>query len=1111
MAGLADYDPAADPAAVVTAGRARFTVLASALLRLEWSPTGVFEDRPSLAFLNRRLPVPRFQVEHREGWLILRTDDLALHYGKDAGRFDADTLRIELRTEDRPVVWHPGADTSGNLGGTCRTLDGVSGAADLEPGLLSRDGWAVVDDSARPLLDDGDWPWATPRENAAGAIDWYFFGHGHDYARALRDFTAVAGSVPLPPRYVFGAWWSRYWPYSDRELIALVEEFREQDVPLDVLIIDMDWHLEGWTGYTWNPRYFADPEGFLRWAHKQGLRVTLNLHPADGVGRHEKAFADVARAMGLDPRRTRSVPFDCVDPTFVEAYFRCLHHPREREGVDFWWIDWQQGTQTRVEGLDPLWWLNYLHWTDMERNPARGDRRPLIFSRWGGLGGHRYPIGFSGDTYCNWASLAFQPAFTATAGNVGFGYWSHDIGGHQPGPVEAELYVRWIQWGAFSPVLRTHASRHAGAERRIWRFPPAAFRAAQAAFHRRYSLLPYIYTAARQCHDAGIPLCRPLYHFWPGREEAYRHPGEYLFGDDMLVSPAVVPGNPVSGCAEVTAWIPPGEWVYEPSGRVYRGPAEATLLAPLEDVPVFVRGGAAIARQEPTRNTSERPGNPLIIEVWPGSRGGTQVYEDDGESTGYASGACAWTAVRQEATATGRRVVVGPAEGEYPGMPRRRAYEIHLRESLPPDRVTVNGRTVPRAPDRRHRGWWYDPVSLSTVIRLSPRATHERFEVEACSDRSEVESAAFGDGLRGQLRLIERVDALLGRAAQADVARVREGLSSLTMTGDALRVAVQTMLNSRFREAVQRMADAPEAAGRAVMQLLNLGFQVTPSFTTAPHGRIVLDSHLFAGSPCDALRNVRVSLSWESGLHWALESGGQTEWNPLHFDQREWTSAVLSPAGLPQTTRARAALRVQVGEAQVDLAFEHVLLPSVNRWWLLGPLLAPKDNELGPAFPPEEAVDLAAVYPGRKNEPVTWRSFERRLEPGSDPRDEFVLDWQTIYGRRIDAAVTYAMTYIVAPAPMEVSLAFGFGCGAMAWLNGRSVYRREGWRPYLSHEDRVPVRLSAGLNTLLLKIAHGDGWWSFGAHVETPDGEPLPELTTHLTPRDGRSAEESPG
>src|SRR5262249_12796642 len=251
------------------------------------------------------------------------------------------------------------------------------------------------------LVFEGNPPWPRPRKRP-GATDWYFMAYGHDYPRALADYTRIAGRIPLPPRFAFGTWWSRYWAYSEPELRQLVREFQDHHVPLDVLVIDMDWHLDGWTGYTWNPKYFPDPEGFLKWVHEQGLRVTLNLHPAEGVGKQEKQFADFARRMGFDPAKIDGVPFDPADPKFVEAYFDLLHHPLEKQGVDFWWIDWQQGMQTRIAGLDPLWWLNYLHWMDMEQRAEQTHRRPLLFSRWGGLGNHRYQIGFSGDTYSNW-------------------------------------------------------------------------------------------------------------------------------------------------------------------------------------------------------------------------------------------------------------------------------------------------------------------------------------------------------------------------------------------------------------------------------------------------------------------------------------------------------------------------------------------------------------------------------------------------------------------------------------------------------------------------------------------------------------------------------------
>ncbi len=155
--------------------------------------------------------------------------------------------------------------------------------------------------------------------------------------------------------------------------------------------------------------------------------MSLNVHPAEGVHAHEERYAGDRRAAwaSTPTRSCRSLRPD-RPATFLEAYFEELHHPLEDEGVDFWWLDWQQGGVTRIPGLDPLWLLNHFHYLDS----GRDGRRPLTFSRYAGVGSHRYPIGFSGDTVITWASLDFQPYFTATASNVGYGWWSHDIGGH---------------------------------------------------------------------------------------------------------------------------------------------------------------------------------------------------------------------------------------------------------------------------------------------------------------------------------------------------------------------------------------------------------------------------------------------------------------------------------------------------------------------------------------------------------------------------------------------------------------------------------------------------------------------------------------------------------
>jgi alpha-glucosidase (family GH31 glycosyl hydrolase) len=394
-------NPVADPKAIVVSGQVRFTVLTPQLIRMEWSADSQFEDHASMVFINRQLPVPSFTSSQDGGVLTIRTDKLLLKYRIDSGHFEAKNLSVVFTLNGAPVEWHPGLDDRGNLRGTTRTLDQIKGKTVLEPGLVSRDGWVVVDDSARPIFDNSEWPWVMPRPSGERQ-DLYIFAHGHDYKTALHDFTVVAGRIPVPPRFAFGTWWSRYWSYTDREFRELVSQFHEHDVPLDVLVVDMDWHLTfgvrwwedkmdqsghnlGWTGYTWNRDLFPDPKGFLDWVHDQGLKATLNLHPASGVQPHEEQYPVMARAMGIDPATKKYVPFDIANKHFAENYFNILHHPLEDGGVRFWWLDWQQEQKTNLPGVNPTWWLNYVHFTDMERRGKRG----MLFHRWGGLGNHR--------------------------------------------------------------------------------------------------------------------------------------------------------------------------------------------------------------------------------------------------------------------------------------------------------------------------------------------------------------------------------------------------------------------------------------------------------------------------------------------------------------------------------------------------------------------------------------------------------------------------------------------------------------------------------------------------------------------------------------------------
>ena len=713
----AQENPLANPQAQVVAGQARFTVLTDRLIRMEWSPEGVFEDHATLAIVNRNLPVPAFRVQRKGEGLTLKTSALTLIY--KGGEFTAESLRVSFQLNGKTVTWYPGADASGNLMGTARTLDGCEGPEKInfgdpmEAGILSRDGWALVDESTRHLLvdDNSDWgSWVAARPSGQ-VIDWYLFAYGHDYKAALADYAKLAGSIPLPPKYVFGYWWSRYWAYTDKEFLALGREFRERKLPIDVMVIDMDWHETwphaskeehdqgvGWTGYSWNRDLIAQPEDFLAQVHGLGLKTSLNLHPAGGMSPREIGYPDfvadyLSRTQDYDgPKDYRTqegyrvrVPFRISQREWTDAYFNSVIHPLEQQGVDFWWLDWQQWRESQyLQGLSVTFWLNHTFFNDRVRR-ARGlapekAPRPMIYHRWGGLGSHRYQLGFSGDTKIKWEVLGYLPEFTATASNVLYGYWGHDLGGHMQDndvPTEPELFTRWLQYGVFSPIFKTHSTSSAILERRIWMFPEH-YEFMKEALELRYALTPYIYDMARQAYETGISLCRPLYYEYPEKAQAYQWKQEYFFGDNILAATVCEPVG-ADGTAGRDVWLPAGtDWYDMAHHKLLKGGSVQQLRYTLAQNAWFVKAGAIIPlAQEGIQNLQESS-NAWRIYVAPGKGRSEYVhYEDDGVSQAYPSQFATTRIVKQ---ASARQVVVeiGARTGSYKDMPDTRCLSLVL-------------------------------------------------------------------------------------------------------------------------------------------------------------------------------------------------------------------------------------------------------------------------------------------------------------------------------------------------------------------------------------------------------------------------------------------------
>lgn len=674
----------------------RITILTECLVRLEYREDGVFEDRLSKTVVNRSFPEVNYSEKRTDEGIEIETKSLLIRY--DEQPFSTDGLSIELKGLGN--VWHYSityGNSDANLFGTARTLDGCDGGLWLEEGIFGKKGFAVLNDSDSPVVVSGkdDNPGNYEYANREGeGIDIYFFGYGKDFFGGLKAFYTLCGKTPLIPRYALGNWWSRYYRYSEESYKEVVDKFAELEIPLSVAVIDMDWHVTdvdpkygtGWTGYSWNKDLFPDPVRFLTMLHDRGLATTLNLHPADGIRAFEDMYEEMATKLGVDPSSEKPLEFDFSDPEYRKAYFDVVMHPYEKDGVDFWWIDWQQGTGKGADAVDPLFLLNHYHYHDQEGR----NRRPMIFSRYAGPGSHRYPVGFSGDTVMTWKSLDFQPYFTSTASNIGYGFWSHDIGGHMMGDKDNERLIRWIQYGVFSPVMRLHSSCSPFLNKEPWVIEEPYHSIMGEYMRLRHRLLPYLYTESYRAYDEDRPLIRPMYYELSEDERAYTVRNEYGFGENLIVGAITSPMSKDLQMSAVNMLIPVGRWYDLFSGRIYMGGKKRKLYRRLTDIPVLLgEGGIVPMSMEDRKNGVDNPKS-IRLCIGAGSDGSYTMYEDDGISMEYRNGRYVKTTYSithsQDKTIT---VNIAPAEGDKDLVPSDRYYEICLYGVEVSDDLTV--------------------------------------------------------------------------------------------------------------------------------------------------------------------------------------------------------------------------------------------------------------------------------------------------------------------------------------------------------------------------------------------------------------------------------------
>ena len=752
------------PSAAVVRGNVRFQILSPTVMRMEYVPAGHFIDAPSVSLVNRNWPACPVQVHDAGGWVDITTNKMRVKYKLDSGKFEAGNLAVSWKDADGDRTWKPGDVDDKNLGGVPGDGGGTIKPPNEQPGALSRNGYFRLDDSGTAVWNTTT-EWPEPRPNREEAQDWYFFAYGLDYKLLLRELAQLLGPIPMVPRYIFGTWFMSCAAYSSDEWQRIVYRFREEEIPLDVVMLDSGSSAAViWRGFSWDPEQLSDPPAFFAWMKAHGIKVGVNEHYEPMTPESDTHFDRIRQALGL-PAGTRQIAHDIANKKYAQMFMDILHKPALDMGMAFWEPD--GSAPSSMPGLDTMFWTRHIEYTGTERITGK---RAVIMCRLGVgssppvWGAHRYGLFFAGDGVPRWWVFKSIVRFNVRAGNILAAYAGHaGPFGALEETLDHELYQRSVQFAAFCPVFWWHSVHGL---RLPWEYGEDCVATVKQFLGLRYQLQPYIYTYARLAHETGVPLVRGTYLEYPQQERAYTFTQQSLFGQELLVAPITEPGGgqPV----RQAIYLPEGEhWFDYFTGRIYAGGQVLSYECPLSRTPLFVKAGSILPMTPEMDYTEQGPNDPLILDVYAGKAATFRLYEDDGTSLDYRKGAIAWTPLSyQPSPPSGDHVItIGPTEGEYQGQLRARRYRVRVHGLLRPARVRVRGRLLPekRRGDVTGEGWvWRRAEQVATIDLPLPVGIREavRVTIEQAGEFPDAVAVDTVRAFRARVRSIKTIQHL---------------------------------------------------------------------------------------------------------------------------------------------------------------------------------------------------------------------------------------------------------------------------------------------------------------------------------------------------------------
>lgn len=552
-----------------------------------------------------------------------------------------------------------------------------------------------------------------------GELDYYFI-YGPKFPKILDGYTSITGKSPLLPKYALGlhvgtysgGTWGHEEKTSEHYPVALVRKFRELEIPIDILHLDSTWRIFGENGgsgattFEWRET-FDNTEQMFDSIYDMNINMMgLHVRPRFDNG-NELRLLDKAREEG------HVYPEDDNPGEFVNFF--------DQESVDWWW---EKGAMNVVKegamffktdegsafgrkanesnkvgpkgeeikslhNLFPIAYSKAAFTKFQEHNNMRG----MNHTREGYAGIQRYPFIWAGDWPSEWQY--FEPVIKAglNIGMSGVGYWSHNMGGFEH-VADPELYIRWVQFGMFSPIAHLFGMEHPN-YKEPWNYGEEAQKIFKQYDELRYSLIPYLYSNSYEMHTTGMPLMRALVLEYQEDPNVYEISDQYLFGNDLMVCPVTT-----KEAKTRTVYLPEGNWINYWTGEKFEGKQYLNVLTPIEQMPIFVKAGAIIPTQEVVNYIGEKEIDIITLDVYPEGESSFQLYDDDGESLDYQNGEFSITDIKVKENENQVALEINIPEGKFEVSPRSYIVRVHSEAKF--SGIQINGKSFSENDDVFH-------------------------------------------------------------------------------------------------------------------------------------------------------------------------------------------------------------------------------------------------------------------------------------------------------------------------------------------------------------------------------------------------------------------------